>query len=103
MRQAGYFSEEPKNKEMVFVRPINSSASGYPRFHAFVSPGSRNLTNNNLRSKSNFHYRVSRETIIINLHLDQKKPVYRGTPAHAAEYEGPLLEKEASRLKQIVV
>ena len=90
MRQAGYYFERPasaeatagkeENKELVFIRPLGSPASGYPRFHIYI--------------------KVSRATVI-NLHLDQKKPIYKGTPAHAAEYEGEVVEKEAERIKKI--
>lgn len=78
MRQAGYHFDRKEGGELVFSRPISSSGSGYPRFHAYVS----------------------RETLEINLHLDQKKPIYKGAAAHAAEYEGETVEKEAERIKQ---
>ena len=35
-----------------------------------------------------------------NLHLDQKKPIYKGAPAHSAEYDGEILKKEAERIKE---
>lgn len=83
MRKCGYRPErkDEKTGELIFVRRI--SASGYPRFHAYVKVG-----------------KVSRQTLI-NLHLDQKKPVYKGSPAHGAEYEGGVVEKEAERIRQI--
>ncbi len=89
MRQCGYYFEGPaasdaaraNKEELVFSRPIGSSKSGYPRFHAYVS----------------------RETPpTISLHLDQKKPIYKGAPAHSAEYEGKTVEKEAERIKKIL-
>ncbi len=84
MRQCGYYFEMEENKESVFIRPIGNSRSGYPRFHAFIKIDS-----------------VSRETFV-NLHLDQKKPVYEGAPAHAGEYSGEIVEKEAERIKEII-
>ena len=30
----------------------------------------------------------------VSLHLDQKKPIYIGSPAHSGEYEGELVENE---------
>ena len=36
------------------------------------------------------------------LHLDQKKPIYEGAPAHAGEYDSELVQKEAERIKQIL-
>ncbi len=77
MRKAGYFFLE-KNEaksEFVFVRPPRD----YPRFHLFL--------------------KVEDEKLIFNLHLDQKRPIYKGTPAHSGEYEGETVEKEAGRIK----
>jgi hypothetical protein len=82
MRGLGYFFEREQDNEFVFSRIIGSSKSGYPRFHAYVRVE-----------------RLPRETAI-NLHLDQKKPVYQGAPAHSAEYEGELVEGEAARIKE---
>ena len=80
MRQAGYYFEREEDKELVFTRILGAAKSGYPRFHIYL--------------------KVSRETAEVNLHLDQKKPVY-GTAAHNAEYQGELIEKEAQRIKEI--
>ena len=94
MRRCGYFSVRPAyakasageggKEELSFIRPIGSSGSGYPRFHIYVNME-----------------KFPRETVI-NLHLDQKKPIYRGTVAHSGEYEGELVEKELERIKQIL-
>lgn len=78
MRKAGYFLLENKEKEMSFIRPLERS--GYPRFHIYL--------------------KIENNEIIFNLHLDQKKPLYKGTTAHSGEYEGPLVENEAIRIKQ---
>jgi hypothetical protein len=32
------------------------------------------------------------------LHLDQKKPQYKGTRAHNGEYDGPIVEREITRI-----
>ena len=81
VRKAGYrFKEkDEKNSELIFIRPLERA--GYPRFHLYIK-------------KSN------EENLIFDLHLDQKKPIYKDVPAHSAEYEGELVEKEAERLKQ---
>lgn len=90
MRRCGYFSlpavaqRAKEGCELSFIRPLTSAGSGYPRFHAYVKIDE-----------------VSREKII-NLHLDQKKPIYRGASAHAGEYEGELVEKEIERIKKIL-
>lgn len=80
MRKISYhFLRKDKQKgELEFARPPR----GYPRFHLFVKVEDKNL--------------------IFNLHLDQKRPVYKGAPAHAGEYEGKLVSKEAERIKQIL-
>ncbi len=83
MRQCGYFFEREEKGEAAFNRPLTASKSGYPRFHAYVK----------------FDH-VSRETQI-NLHLDQKKPIYQGAAAHNAEYEGETIDKETERIKKI--
>lgn len=87
MRRAGYHpaprgEARPlgRPQEQAFVRRLG--ASDYPRFHIYLE--------------------VARETLKLNLHLDQKKPIYRGTTAHSGEYEGKLVEKEADRIKQII-
>jgi len=80
MRKIGYhYQGRGKEKgELIFARPPR----GYPRFHFYLNIEGKNL--------------------IFNLHLDQKKPIYEGAPAHAGEYEGELVEKEAERIKQIL-
>ena len=81
MRQAGYYFEREEDKELVFARPLGVSGSGYPRFHIYLN--------------------VSRETAEVNLHLDQKKPVYGEMSSHNAEYQGELIEKEVKRIKEV--
>ena len=82
MRQCGYYFEREDKGELVFSRIIGSGKSGYPRFHAYIK-----IDN------------VSQQTYI-NLHLDQKKPVYKGAPAHSAEYDSEAVKKEIVRIKQ---
>lgn len=76
MRKIGYLFQ----KENQFVRPLGRS--GYPRFHLYIE-------------KNN-------DELILNLHLDQKRPVYKTAHDHAAEYEGKVVETEAERIKQIL-
>lgn len=52
-----------------------------------------------------FHLYFEKETpaeIILTLHLDQKRPSYQGCPAHSGEYDGELVEKEATRIKNYI-
>jgi hypothetical protein len=79
-RKIGYYfqHEDEKTHQSVFSRPLGRS--GYPRFHLYVKQEGNNL--------------------IFNLHLDQKRPIYQGSTAHAGEYDSPLVEQEAERIKQ---
>jgi len=80
MRKVGYhFIRENKEKsELIFARPPR----GYPRFHLYV--------------------KIENENLIFNLHLDQKRPIYKGASAHAGEYDGKIVSKEAERIKEIL-
>ncbi len=106
MRDLSYhFSGQDKRTgELDFTHPIRDNA--FPRFHLFL--------------------KINDEDLIFNLHLDQKAPiypvrnraradapggplgraisngVYKGLPAHQGEYSGPLVEKEAERIKQFL-
>lgn len=58
------------------------------------------------RSYPKFHLycKVSddKKSALLNLHLDQKQPSYKGTRAHSGEYEGELIEREAARIQQTI-
>jgi len=64
--------------ELSFARPPR----GFPRFHLFM--------------------KVEGENLILDLHLDQKRPIYKGVTAHSGEYDGKVVETEAERIKQIL-
>jgi hypothetical protein len=83
MRKIGYrFQERNESKsELIFVRPLEGNS--YPRFHLYLKSENGNL--------------------IFNLHLDQKRPTYKGAAAHAAEYEGEIVEKELERIKENLI
>jgi len=82
MRELGYhfWGENKETGEMAFIRPLRGIP--YPRFHLIL--------------------KENKETgeILLNLHLDQKKPSYKDTPAHSGEYTGEIVEKEAERIKK---
>ena len=80
-RVIGYHFLGGKGDEWSFVRPAREGA--YPRFHVYVS------------RRGDF--------LFFNLHLDQKQPSYGKHTAHSGEYEGPLLEEEAERIKAALV
>ena len=80
-RTIGYiFQRKASENEASFIRPLERS--GYPRFHLYI--------------------KIEKENLIFNLHLDQKKPVYKTAHDHAAEYEGKVVGTEAERIKQIL-
>jgi len=89
LRRAGYHFERqhPDTQEMSAARSLG--AGGFPRFHAYVKTTNPATASGLVQMQ-------------INLHLDQKRPVYRGTSAHGGEYEGELLEQEATRIKSIL-
>ncbi len=83
-REIGYrfLMKDEKTREVIFVRVLGSG--GYPRFHLFLK---NNLTDDNL---------------VFDLHLDQKKPVYKEAHAHAAEYDTKIVKDESERIINIL-
>jgi hypothetical protein len=79
-RNLGYHFVSERLGEYNFSRPVSGSA--FPRFDIYLT--------------------LEDDNIIINLHLDQKGPMYRGITAHSGEYDGPLLDKEAQRIKETI-
>jgi len=78
MRRLGYHFQRKNNSELVFYRSLRGLR--FPRFHIYL--------------------KETNQELIFNLHLDQKKPTYKGTSAHAGEYEGKIVEDEIERIKQ---
>ena len=78
MRSCGYAFDRQTGDEQSFMRRI--AGHDYPRFHAYVH--------------------LENKILVINLHLDQKKPSY-GTSAHSGEYDGGVVTAEAERIKMI--
>lgn len=82
MRRMGYGFERKDRKtgEEVFSKRLG--AYEYPKFHVYAHKEGDNL--------------------IVNLHLDQKRPSYEGVSAHSGEYGGEVVEQEAERIKIIM-
>ncbi len=93
MRRIGYFFIREERGELAFARPLSSSGSGYPRFHIYAKVD--DVSRETLRPGSG-------QAVILNLHLDRKKPIYEGVAAHSGEYDGTIVTKETERLKQIL-
>lgn len=82
LRRCGYAEIfDFRGQETSYVKRL--SREFYPRFHAYPQE-------------------TPEGGLTINLHLDMKKPSYEGFTAHSGEYEGPLLDKEAERVKSII-
>ncbi|KKU92987.1 MAG: hypothetical protein UY45_C0001G0091 [Parcubacteria group bacterium GW2011_GWA1_49_26] len=75
MRECGYTPQE----KLVFHRFL--ARRRYPKFHIYASVS------------------ANKKTAVLNLHLDQKRPSYKGSHAHSAEYDGPVVENEAVRIQ----
>ncbi len=88
MRDCGYhfLDKNEESSEYNFVRPPRS----YPRFHIY------------LKAKNDGSTGSPQDSLIFNLHLDQKRPIYKGTTAHSGEYDDEVVEKEAERVKEIL-
>ena len=76
LRRLGYFGL--LMKEVSYVRRLSRSQH-YPRFHLYLEE--------------------KQDLIIFNLHLDQKFTSYEGASAHSGEYDGEIVETEATRIK----
>ena len=84
IRRIGYrfLRKNEEESEYNFIRPLE--AGGFPRFHIYLKVDLRT------------------QNLIFNLHLDQKRPIYKGVSAHSGEYEGEIVETEAERIKKIL-
>lgn len=101
LRRAGYHFERqpsqtrrqrPNTDEVSAARSFG--AGGFPRFHAYAKLVGRDSAKPAAAGRG--------ASLHINLHLDQKRPVYKGTSAHSGEYEGEILKQEAARIKSIL-
>lgn len=86
-RSLGYVIIDTNGNEYNLVRKL--AGNNYPRFHAYVRQ-SFGSAQDKLNS-----YEFS-------LHLDQKAPIYQGSHAHNGEYFGPVVDKEAERITEII-
>jgi len=84
MRGIGYHfvDRNETTGEINFVNPVGGD--DFPRFHIFLKINSQT------------------QELFFDLHLDQKRPSYKGVAAHNGEYDGEVVEKEAERVKEIL-
>lgn len=81
LRRAGYgYIRDRKTGRDSFARRLG--AGFYPRLHMYADEQG--------------------DSIIFNLHLDQKQPSYPGASAHNAEYGGEVVEEEIERLEKLI-
>lgn len=85
MRSCGYAFEKEIRDEQAFVRRI--AGYDYPKFHAYIHIEKTPMTNDQC------------PMLIINLHIDQKKPSYGNHTAHSGDYDGALISQELERIK----
>ena len=80
VRQVGYKPIGVTDRgELNCVRPLGAD---YPRFHLYI---------------------IEKPDIItLNLHLDQKKPVYEGATAHSGDYDSETVKEEAQRIRDVI-
>ena len=55
----------------------------YPRFHIYIKEDG--------------------DTVVFDLHLDQKRPIYEGVTAHSGEYDGEVVEREGARIAKFLI
>ena len=87
LRTCGYAFERQEGEELSFVRRL--AGTDYPRFHIYAHIEEIRNPKSEIRN------------LIVNLHLDQKKPSYKGTSAHSGEYAGELVEEEINRIEKL--
>lgn len=85
-RSLGYTIIDTNGNEYNLVKKLD--INNYPRFHIYLKTAGQSAS-----GETSFHF---------SLHLDQKAPMYKGTHAHNGEYEGPVIQNEADRIKEIL-
>jgi hypothetical protein len=80
IRRAGYGLIVNRQGERSYAK--RHSRDLYPRYHVYLKDDGENW--------------------LVNLHLDQRAPVYEGVTAHAGEYEGEVVEREAERTSILI-
>jgi len=82
IRRCGYGEFiHPKTGQVSYFRKL--SRGDYPQFHLYIQYQKEDL-------------------VVLNLHLDQKKPSYPGFYAHSAEYGGKFVQEEGQRIERMI-
>lgn len=81
IQRAGYaILRDRDNRIKSFARRFHGQL--FPRFHLYLEENS--------------------DEWLLNLHLDQKAPVYSGVTAHSGDYDGPVIEQEIARIEKLL-
>lgn len=82
LRKIGYSFKrlDQGAKEISAVRAL--ARGGFPRFHIYA--------------------KMEGNKLYLNLHIDQKRPSYKGWRAHSGEHKGETIEKEVQRIKTML-
>jgi len=81
LRRAGYSFQRKEGEKMSFIKPL--ARAGYPRFHIYTESEGISL--------------------VVNLHLDQKRETYGQATRHHGEYEdSDAVKIEATRIQQML-
>lgn len=78
MNRLGYHEHtDRRTRSTSYIRRLRSLP--YPRFHVY------------LEDQSNY--------LSVNVHLDEKKPSYGGSPRHSGQYDSELVREEVERIQ----
>ena len=81
LKKCGYHYTGVFRGEMGFAR--RAGTGRYPQFHIYINEDTP-------------------EKLVLNLHLDAKKPSYAGSKMHSGEYDTEIVKKEAERVREII-
>ena len=97
MRTIGYVPAYfQKAGEFSMVRKL--ARNDYPRFHLYIKEIASSAAPAGAAPRND----GAGKTLNFSLHLDQKKPSYEGQTGHSGDYDGPVVENEAERIKTIL-
>jgi hypothetical protein len=80
IRRAGYGEHyDNRSGQISYVRRLDRNI--FPKFHVYLDE--------------------RQDGVEISLHIDQKQPSYGAGHMHSGDYEGPRVEQELERIKQV--
>ena len=78
IRRCGYGEYYDRRMQKTSYMKRATMVQMFPRYHVYIEERG--------------------DEIVLDLHLDQKRPMYEGVSAHSGEYEGGAVEREADRI-----